>query len=91
METKACHRCRARTLVGLSNGGRSAAVDVVLDPLELTPLGELDALHEGRRTWTLHHTGDVFVRSAAVIATRVAGCAARQAVHADHACTGQGE
>jgi hypothetical protein len=86
MESKACHRCGARTLVGLSNGGRSAAVDVMLDPEPLTPIGELDALHGGRRTWTMHHTGDVFARSASIITRKVAGCVGRQSVHADHQC-----
>jgi len=88
MEDSRCHRCQAQTLVGLSNGGRAAAVDVKLDPLELTPIGELDALHAGRRTWTLHATGDVFARTADRIAsgTHVAGSQGRWTVHADHAC-----
>ena len=88
METSRCHRCSQPLLVGLSNGGRAAAVDVTLDPLELTPIGELDALHSGRRTWTLHATGDVHARTAAVISQRVAGCDGRWTVHADHACQG---
>jgi hypothetical protein len=62
-------------------------VDVKLDPLELTPIGELDALHSGRRTWTLHATGDVFARTAGKIRSdTVAGRKGRTTVHADHAC-----
>lgn len=90
MERRPCPRCGRQVLAGLSNGGRAAALDVQLDPLELTPLGELDALHSGRLTWTVHHTGDVFARSTLTIEQRPAGQTWRQAVHADHVCTEEG-
>jgi hypothetical protein len=90
MESKACHRCGGSTLVGLSNAGRSLAMDVQLDPEPLTPIGELDALHGGRRTWTMHHTGDVFARGAGRITSWPAGQGQRRTVHADHQCS-QGE
>lgn len=90
MDSKSCSRCGRRILVALTNGGKAAAVDVVLDPDPLTPLGELDAQHAGRRTWTLHHTGDVHARGARQITTWPAGSGQRRTVHADHQCQGQG-
>ena len=86
MERKSCHRCGRATLTGLSNGGRCAAVDVRLDVTELDPVGELSALHEGRRTWTLHATGDAFMRDTAEIGKWPAVRSWRRTVHADHRC-----
>lgn len=91
MDRTRCPRCRQTTLVGLSNGGRAAALDLQLDVLELDPAGELDALHDGRQTWTLHAVGDAFARSAAIIVARPAGQGWRQTVHADHACRQGGQ
>lgn len=87
METRQCPRCGGRTLAGLSNGGRAAAFDVVLDPAELTAIGELDALHSGRRTWTVHSAGDIHHRGPGQIGTWPAGSGVRRAVHADHDCS----
>lgn len=90
MDRKKCRRCGRDVLSGTSNGGRAAGVDVQLDLLELTPLGELDAAHDGRRTWTMHSNGDVHVRGPVAMLERPAGHALRQTVHADHRCE-QGE
>jgi hypothetical protein len=89
MDSRMCNRCRQPVLVGLSNGGRAAAVDVVLDAGELNPIGELDALHDGRRTWTVHHSGDVHSRSAIGIGRWPAAQGWRRTVHADHRCEGE--
>jgi hypothetical protein len=90
METRQCGRCRTGVLVGLSNGGRALAQDVTLDLVELTPLGELDALHSGRRTWTVHAaSGHVYARDPAGIGRWPAGQVQRQSVHADHRCRGE--
>jgi hypothetical protein len=86
METKRCPRCGEQTLAGLSNAGRAAALDVALDLLELDAAGELDAVRGGRRTWTLHHVGDVFARGPRQIIQWPAGQAPRRTVHADHVC-----
>jgi hypothetical protein len=91
METRKCPRCRARVLAGVSNGGKAAGMDVQLDPAELTPLGELDAVHAGRRTWTLHSTGDVFVRGTSRFTEWPAGTGNRRTVHADHDCSARQE
>lgn len=96
MERKKCRRCGQQILTGTSNGGRLAAVDLTLDPTALDPLGELHALHAGRRTWTLHPrtdgAGDAYARTMAIIRSRPAGATPRQTVHADHACRpGQGQ
>jgi len=87
MDSDRCHRCGQRILVGLSNAGRCAAQDVRLDPEALTPLMELDALHSGRLSWTMHPTGDVFRRTAQIISRPRLP---RTRVLADHAC-GKGE
>jgi hypothetical protein len=95
MDSKRCGRCGQTTLAGLSNGGRSAALDVVLDPEPLTPIQELAALAYtgGRlcRTWTLHSCGDAHARTAAVILARPAGSTWRQTVHREHHCISKGE
>jgi hypothetical protein len=75
-------------LKGQTNGGRGAALDVVLDSRPLDPGQELAALTGGRLswTWTVHSIGDAHARTAAVILARPAGTMARQAVHAEHHC-----
>jgi hypothetical protein len=87
------HRCGAAVWAGQSGGGRLLALDVVLDPAPLDAAGELRALHDGRRTWTMHPRrdalGDVFARTAAVIRVRPAVLGQWQTVHADHVCQGE--
>ncbi len=88
------HRCGAAVWTGQSGGGRLLALDVVLDPAPLDAAGELAALRQGRRTWTMHPRrdalGDVFTRTAAVIRVRPATSGQRWSVHADHVCEGEG-
>jgi len=88
MEEKRCRRCGLLTVAGCTDTQR-AALPYVLDPDPMDAVGELQATVAGRRTWTLHSSGAVHLRTAAVILTRPAGTP-RQTVHADHACTGRG-
>lgn len=90
MDTRKCSRCRASTWPAVDNGGR-AGLPVVLDPTPLDSMGELGALLTGRRTYTVHRNGDVHARTVQSIRGRPAGRTLRQTVHADHACTDQGD
>ena len=83
---KVRHRCGQTVLAGLSNVGRAAAVHVVLDREELDPAGELAAILDGRRTWTLHHGQDAWLRGPWRIRAWPAASGWRQAVHRDHRC-----
>jgi hypothetical protein len=80
-----CVHCRAQVLVG-EEDARAAALPYRLEPQPVDAMGELAATHAGLRTWTMHSSGQVYLRTPAVIASRPAGRTPRQQVHADHAC-----
>jgi hypothetical protein len=90
IQERRCHRCRQPVLEGDTDSNR-AAVPYRMDRDPLDCWGELDAVHSGRLTWTLHSTGHVYARSARIIAARPAGSRLRQSVHADHVCAAKGE
>lgn len=81
--TARCTGCRAEVIAGRDDLGR----DVTLDPTVLDPEGELEAILDGRRTYTLHAlTGSIGHRDAWRIKVRPAGTRARQTVHPAHRC-----
>lgn len=77
------HRCGAPVLEGISDLG----LDVLLDTTELTPVTELEAILDGRRTFTLHTWADEIAhRSPSRIVAHPAGTRPRTVVHPAHRC-----
>ena len=79
-----CRSCGAATLVAWQDGKLDA---VVVDPIDLTPLGELQAVCAGRRTFAHWGgpSGQLDLREARQIARWPAGNRA-QAVRPEHRC-----
>lgn len=82
-----CPRCRARTITGVTLPPGFA---VEVDPAVLDPAAELEAILEGRWTYTLHTGADQLAhRGARQIEGRPAGSRVRESVHREHRCEGR--
>lgn len=80
---KRCPRCTGSTISGVSGLG----FDATLDTTVLDPIGELEAVLDGRQTYTVHELSEQIVeRSPRAIRTRPAGTRPRQSVHPEHRC-----
>jgi len=83
-KARTCRGCGADTLAAWQDGHLDA---VAVDPVDLTPLGELQAITDGRRTFT--HWGGagggLDLRDARRISRWPAGDT-RQAVRPEHRC-----
>lgn len=83
-----CQKCRAVVMVGLDDD--KCAMTVRVDPVPLTPVGELEVLLAGRRTYDLGWSAErgyrVDPRSAAHIAAAPAGSSPAADVVGEHRC-----
>lgn len=80
-------RCGEQVVFGLDDV--MCALEVHVDPVPVSPLGEALALIEGRRTLALHREGAKFVldvRSSSHIVKRPAGAGTREDVLRQHRC-----
>ena len=72
-----CPRCRHLILVGIAEGETAR-----VDPTELTPVAEVEAILTGRATYTFTAGAELVIRTAYRITGGLAGV-----VLAAHACT----